>query len=135
MQNNLIELYAMLEFVMSGLVRKVLVLSNRSNITLKRLFATNAPRSKRRAWLLFDLLREHRLLSRRDSRILDSQLPPKTHIVFRIRMSALQKRLYDAFMADPNNVRYCLDVFAVTSMISDHPVWKSCVCTPHLPTR
>lgn len=124
----------MLEFVMPDLVHTVLgplksfQYHFEKAIQVWRKMKTKAPRAKRRAWLLFDLLQNHRLMLRRDSRILDEQLPPKTHIVIRLRMSALQKRLYDAFVrqsSEGNSERSSFDIFAVTSMISDHPV---CFC-------
>ena len=126
MQNNLTELYSILEFAMPDVCRRVFHNIKDFQFHFEKAIAhwrrQDVAKARRRSWLLFDILQRNRLLLRRDNRILFQHLPPKTEIVLRLRLSPLQHLLYNEFIEEMESSRSALDIFAVTSMIVDHPV-------------
>lgn len=109
LQNNLSELYAMIDFVRPAHLPRGHDLgtpkdfSRYFELPTLRAQMSDEPeerrKARRRCWMLFDFMRQSQLMLRRSNTILLKQLPhPLYEIILTLRFSAVQHRVYTALL-------------------------------------
>lgn len=122
-QNNLLEYWCMVDFVKPNYLGTISAFSENFKIPIENgQFTDSTPQNvelmKERVYLLHSLLLQ--IVQRRSNDLLFSSIPPKEEYVLTLRMTDIQRSLYESFI-NLNGSLNPLKAFAACCKIMNHP--------------